>query len=104
MILASAAGPERANQPIYLAAEAVEGGMRIRVVGNVSAPYQANFTIEVLSGGNHSRHQGTTRLQPGDSVTLSTVSLGAPAGTKWTARLQVEPLGQASYEQVLASE
>jgi hypothetical protein len=59
----------------------------------------ATFTLEVTSEGNRSVHRGTARLEGGDTVTLSTVTLGNARPGEWRAHLRVEPNRQAPYEQ-----
>jgi hypothetical protein len=106
MMLASLVGSTSAGkQPIYLTEEGVSGGVRLRVIGDANAPYAASFLLEVNgSTGNQSRHQGSARLQPGDTVTLSSTTFSVPADGQWHARLRVEPSGAEAYEQILASD
>jgi hypothetical protein len=78
-------------------------GIRIQVIGSADANYEASFVLEVASEGNRSLHHGTVALEPGQPVTLSTVTVGVPAGRPWRASLKVEPRGRQAYEQVESS-
>jgi hypothetical protein len=99
----SGQGGSGASAPIYVASEAVPGGMRFQVVAAPQGRFQGSFALEVASGGNQSRHQGTANLNAGERAVLSTVTIGASEQTPWRAHLRVEPVGAAAYEQVLAS-
>ena len=103
MIASSAGGLGGGAAPIYLATSPVEGGVKFQVIGAPSAAYQASFLLEVNGESNHSRHQGSAELQPGDRAILSTVTVGVPERGRWRARLRVEPAGGEPYEQVAAS-
>jgi hypothetical protein len=101
MILAS--GAETANKeqvPIYLVAERAAEGLRLRVIGSSHVPFEAAFSLEVTSSGNHSVHRGSAMLDGGEARILSTVTLGNADPGKWLARLRVEPRGGKAYEQV----
>ncbi len=97
------AGQGRAREPIQLVAEPAGEGVRVRVIGSSDAPYAANFDLEVSSGGNRSTHKGSVTLSGGETVTLSTVTLGNAAPGQWRAHLKVEPQAGQGYEQTRTS-
>lgn len=101
--LSSNAPQDRARQPIQLVAEPVDEGVRVRVVGSSHSPYAASFVLEVNGGGNRSVHNGSVNLSGGDTVTLSTVTLGNLAPGHWRAHLRVEPQAGQGYEQTRTS-
>lgn len=96
-------GQERESVPIQLVAEPAGDGVRLRVVGASQAAYFASFALEVTSEGNRSLHKGSANLQGGDTVTLSTITLGNAAPGRWRAHLRVEPQDGQAYEQVRTS-
>jgi hypothetical protein len=102
MIAPTAPGAE-SERPVRMVAESVTQGIRIQVVASADANYEASFVLEVASDGNRSTHKGSVALEPGQPVTLSTVTVGVPAGRPWRASLKVEPRGRESYEQVESS-
>jgi hypothetical protein len=106
MMLASLhCGATAGKPPIFLIKESKNGGVRLQVMGQVAAPYAASFMLEVNgSTGNQSLHRGSAKLQPGVTVTLSSITFSVPAQGHWRARLRVEPLGAEAYEQILASD
>jgi hypothetical protein len=89
--------------PIYLVAEPADEGVRFRVVGAPQSDLDASFSLEVSGGGNRSVHRSSASLRAGDTVTLSTVSLGGVRPGEWRAHLRVEPAGRAAYEQTKTS-
>jgi hypothetical protein len=89
------------STPIYLVAEPLPEGVRIKVMGASERDYEATFSLEVMGGGNQSRHRSSARLRGGEPVTLSTVTVGTQA--EWTARLRVEPRDGEAYEQIRGS-
>jgi hypothetical protein len=91
------------QHPVRMVAEPVQQGIRIQVIGSADANFEASFVLEVASEGNRSLHHGTVALEPGQPVTLSTVTVGVPAGRSWRASLKVEPRGRQAYEQVESS-
>lgn len=104
MVATSAGGgDDHAASPIYLSSQPVEGGMRFQVIGAPASRYEATFVLEVSSSGNQSRHQGSASLEGGEHATLSSVTVGVSGNSEWRARLRVEPVGAAPYEQVLTS-
>jgi hypothetical protein len=102
MILAQVNGGGQSGNsaPIFLSAEPEGGLLRVKVIGAPSVDYEASFSLEVTSNGNHSVHRGSASLKGGDAVTLSTVTLGGATGAEWRAHLKVESSNGASYEQV----
>jgi hypothetical protein len=90
-----------AAPPIYVASEAVAGGVKFQVIAAPRARFEGSFSLEVTGGGNQSRHQGTANLEAGQRAILSTVTLGLTGKTEWRAKLQVQPAGASAYEQVL---
>ncbi len=90
-------------RPVRLVVEPLSEGVRFKVLGSSKELYEVTFSLEVLSGGNQSRHKGTATLAGGEVVTLSTVTVGnAPPGG-WRAVLKVEPRRGEAYEEVSAS-
>lgn len=92
------APPMPADAPITLATEASATGVTVRVVGLASTAIAARYSLEVASGGSRTVQSGSVRLRPGESAVLLTSRMGGDAQRPWTARLRVEPEGQASYE------
>ncbi len=101
--LSGQAGPSGGREPIRIIAEPADGGVRVRVVGSASAPYAASFSLEVTSRANRSVHRGSANLAGGESVTLSTVTLGNSPPGEWRAHLRVEPEGGEAYEEIRTS-
>jgi hypothetical protein len=97
MMASASAGAEA---PIYLVTEPAEQGIRIKVVGAPKADIDATFALEVVGSGNQSRHSGSASLRAGETVTLSTVTLGDVQPGQWRAHLRVQPQGGTAYEQV----
>ncbi len=91
------------RRPVRLVVEPLAEGIRFKVLGSSQEPYQATFSLEVLSGGNQSRHRGTATLAGGEVVTLSTVTVGSPSPGGWRAVLRVEPNRGEAYDEVSAS-
>lgn len=90
------------GRPVRLVAEPLAQGVRFKVLGSSKEPYEVTFSLEVLSGGNQSRHRGTATLAGGELVTLSTVTVRSPPPGAWRAVLRVEPSRGKSYEEVKA--
>lgn len=104
MIVSAAGSPAQApSTPIRVVAEPVAEGLRIRVIGASVAEYDADFVLEVTSGGNRSLHRGSARLGGGEPVVLSTVTLGGGVPAEWRAHLRVQPRGGEEYEELKAS-
>ncbi|MDQ8757802.1 curli-like amyloid fiber formation chaperone CsgH [Sphingosinicella sp. LHD-64] len=97
------AGPGT-SQPIQLVVEPRGDGVQLRVVGDSDHAVEATYTLEVASdaaaGGNRTTQRGRANLQPGTPAALMTLTLGNAARGRWTARLRVEPVGAAAYEEV----
>ncbi len=89
--------------PIHLSTESLPHGVRVQVIGAASATYEASFHLEVTSEGNRSVHRGSARLEGGEPVILSSVTLGSEGTRPWRAHLRVEPRGHSAYEQTEAS-
>jgi hypothetical protein len=91
------------GRPIYLVTQPTAAGVKVEVVGAVTADYQATFTLEVCAAGNQSTHRSSVHLRPGGTAILSNVSVGGSPQAAWTVRLRVEPNQGPAYEQVRSS-
>ena len=89
--------------PIRILAEPVATGVRVLVVGASDVGYDATFSLEVSSGGNHSFHHGSATLSGGDRTVLSSATFCFAEGRTWNARLLVEPRGGLPYQLLLSS-
>jgi opacity protein-like surface antigen len=98
--MGAAAQPGAAVQPITLHVERQGDVHVLRVVADSPVACTATYRLEVAAagGGNRSVNRGTVTIQPSKPQTLATVTLGGPAPP--SARLEVDPCGAASYEQV----
>ena len=102
-LMSGAVAGEPSREPIMLVAEPVEEGVRVKVVGAPQHDLEATFSLEVTGAGNQSRHNGSASLRGGETVTLSTVTLGTAGPGQWQARLAVRLEDGKSYEQVRTS-
>lgn len=102
--LAGSGGAASPSEPIYIVAEPSSGGLSLSLIGASDRHYEATYHLEVNSdvrgGGNRSSQRGRVTLNPGQTVTLVSVSLGSESLGAWEARLYVEPLNEAPYERV----
>lgn len=89
-------------QPITLHVERQGDFHVLRVVANSAVACTATYRLEVAAagGGNRSVNRGTVTINPSKPQTLATVRLGGGSAAAPTAKLDVEPCGGASYEQV----
>ncbi|WP_129794163.1 curli-like amyloid fiber formation chaperone CsgH [Sphingosinicella sp. CPCC 101087] len=105
--LMGATTPPPQPAPVRLLVEERGQGVELKVVGESDEPVQAGYALEVTSdaaaGGNRSVQRGQARLVPGVTATLMTLRLGNVSDGGWSARLRVEPVGGAAYEEVLQS-
>lgn len=74
----------------------------VRVIAHSAVACKANYRLEVAAGGggNHSVNRGTVTIEPSSPQTLATVKLSGASAAATSARLDVDPCGGASYEQV----
>ena len=91
------------EMPIRLVAEPVAAGVRILVIGSCEARYKASFSLQVWGNSNRTVHHGSANLEGGKSVVLSSATFGVVSGGLWRARLEVQPEGGRTYEQVVTS-
>ena len=98
--IGAAAQPDKAAQPISLDVERQGDVHVLRVLANSPVACTATYRLEVAAaaGGNRSVNRSTVTIQPSKPQTLATVTLGGSAAP--SARLEVDPYGAASYEQV----
>lgn len=110
MITSAAAGAAGAagaapgdTAPIYLSAQPAGDGVRVEVIGAPSSDVHAVYTLEVVSdtsgNANRSTQRSEARMRGGDRATLISVTLGNVTPGRWHARLSVEPVGGAPYQQ-----
>lgn len=100
--IAAAAQPAPPVRPIRLDVQS-EGDLHvIRVIAASAVACTATYRLEVAAagGGNRSVNRGTVTIQPSKPQTLATVKLGGGSSAAPSAKLDVEPCGGASYEQV----
>ncbi len=103
--LAMSAGAEP-NRPISLVSSRQGDAVELRVVGEASAPVEADYRLEVVSGpssGNRSVQSGSARLRAGERSELIRLRLGTNAAEGWSAKLTVEPRSGPAYEVVASS-
>jgi hypothetical protein len=89
-------------RPITLDVQ-TEGDVHVvRVVAESTVACTATYRLEVASGGrgNRSVNRGTVTIEPSKPQTLATVKLGGASAAGTSAKLDVDPCGAASYEQV----
>lgn len=97
---ASLGQPTGASSPLRLSVEQDRGATIVRVVGLTTAPCSVGYSLEVADkgAGNRSVQRGTTNLQSGAEVILTTVRLNS-AITNVAAKLTVMPDKSPGYEQ-----
>lgn len=91
------------THPVRLVTSVDNQQLRVKVVGEGTAPFRGSYQLEVSSGartGNRSVQRGNVTLTPGGNVVLVDLSLGAAARDAWDARLTVsDERGTQLYEE-----
>ena len=104
MLAATAPSTDR---PIHLKAGEVDGSVRLEVLGLAPTDLEADYTLEVQSGGSagktHTVQKGRARLHAGRFVKLNSVNLGGSAQDGWSASLQVRLASGEAYHETLKS-
>jgi hypothetical protein len=104
-MLAASAPP--GDHPIHLKADVADGSVRLEVVGLAAADLEADYTLEVQSGGSagktHTVQKGRARLDAGRFVKLNSVNLGGSAQNEWSASLDVRLASGEAYNESLRS-
>lgn len=102
-MLAASAPP--AGRPIHLKADVADGSVRVEVLGLAAADLEADYTLEVQSGGSagktHTVQKGRARLHAGRFVKLNSVNLGGSAQNEWSASLEVRLASGEAYHESL---
>ena len=96
-----------ATRPIHLKADEAAGTVRLEVLGLAAADLEADYTLEVQSGGSagktHTIQKGRARLQAGRLVKLNSINLGGSAKNEWSASLEVRLASGEAYHESLRS-
>jgi len=104
-MLAAAAPP--GPHPIHLKADVADGSVRLQVLGLAAADLEADYTLEVQSGGSagktHTVQKGRARLHAGQLATLNSVNLKGSAQKEWSASLDVRLTSGEAYHESLTS-
>ena len=102
-----AASAPAADRPIHLKADEVEGALRLEVLGLAATDLEADYTLEVQSGGSAGKtrtlQKGQARLHAGVLAKLNSVRLGGSAQRGWSASLEVRLASGETYSESLGS-
>lgn len=103
-----AAGAMPAARPIYLKTDEADGTLRLEVVGLASTSLEANYMLEVRSGGpagtTRTVQKGSAQLHAGVLSKLNSVHLGGSARNGWSASLEVRLSSGETYREDLTSD
>lgn len=97
-----------AGRPIHLKADEAGDSVRLEVLGLAAADLEADYTLDVQSGGSAGKtrtvQKGQARLHVGVVAKLNSINLGGSVPNGWSASLEVSLASGETYSEIFRSD